>query len=55
MALNNFSPLLIIYDVFGCRKRHMNNLKPTYHLKVEGETYLPADVSRVNPCNIPGI
>lgn len=33
MALNNFSPLLIIYDVFGCRKRHMNNLKTTYHLK----------------------
>lgn len=55
MALNNFSPLLIIYDVFGCRKRQMNNLKTTYHLKVEGGTCLPADVSRVNPCNIPVI
>lgn len=53
MALNNFSSLLIIYDVFGCRKRHMNNLRTTYHLKVEGGNILTCGCLACQPVQHP--
>lgn len=53
MALNNFSSLLLISAVFGCRKRHVNDLKTTHHLKVEGGNILTCGCLACQPVQHP--